>query len=301
MKVKRFLLRYYPPGIAVEYDNASQPISSIDLLDLRSDSDTNSVVEDILQQKPHINFYLKNQLCTLIRNLKSKLLEGKYHTYHLYKVLKAHILPLTNVAFKKDGTKFITGSYDRTCKIWNTETGKLLNCLEGHTNAVFVLSFNNPYCNIIATGSFDKTARIWNSESGLCYHVLKGHDREVVCLDFSKNTSLLATGSLDSQVYLWDIETGKSIKTLIGHSREIISVWFSSREQLVLTGSFDGTARLWDYRTGRCCMVLTGHLNELSSCVFNWNSTLIATGSSDKTSCLWDPRSGIKLLLKYSC
>ncbi|XP_023210836.1 dynein assembly factor with WDR repeat domains 1-like isoform X2 [Centruroides sculpturatus] len=265
MKVKRFLLRYYPPGIAVEYDNASQPISSIDLLDLRSDSDTNSVVEDILQQKPHINFYLKNQLCTLIRNLKSKLLEGKYHTYHLYKVLKAHILPLTNVAFKKDGTKFITGSYDRTCKIWNTETGKLLNCLEGHTNAVFVLSFNNPYCNIIATGSFDKTARIWNSESGLCYHVLKGHDREV------------------------------------GHSREIISVWFSSREQLVLTGSFDGTARLWDYRTGRCCMVLTGHLNELSSCVFNWNSTLIATGSSDKTSCLWDPRSGIKLLLKYSC
>lgn len=32
-------------------------------------------------------------------------------------VLRAHILPLTNCAFNKSGDRFITGSYDRTCKV----------------------------------------------------------------------------------------------------------------------------------------------------------------------------------------
>ena len=31
--------------------------------------------------------------------------------------MRAHILPLTNCAFNKSGDRFITGSYDRTCKV----------------------------------------------------------------------------------------------------------------------------------------------------------------------------------------
>ncbi len=36
---------------------------------------------------------------------------------HTPQVLRAHILPLTNCAFNKSGDRFITGSYDRTCKV----------------------------------------------------------------------------------------------------------------------------------------------------------------------------------------
>lgn len=36
---------------------------------------------------------------------------------NLMQVLRAHILPLTNCAFNKSGDRFITGSYDRTCKV----------------------------------------------------------------------------------------------------------------------------------------------------------------------------------------
>ncbi len=36
--------------------------------------------------------------------------------FYLFKILRAHILPLTNCAFNKSGDRFITGSYDRTCK-----------------------------------------------------------------------------------------------------------------------------------------------------------------------------------------
>ena len=40
---------------------------------------------------------------------------------------------------------FITGSYDRTCKVWDTASGEELQVLEGHKNVVYAIAFNNPY------------------------------------------------------------------------------------------------------------------------------------------------------------
>lgn len=84
----------------------------------------------------------------------------------MYKTLKAHVLPLTNCAFNKNGDKFITGSYDRTCKIWDSKSGEELHTLEGHKNVVYCIAFNNPFGDKVVTGSFDKTAKIWDVESG---------------------------------------------------------------------------------------------------------------------------------------
>lgn len=77
-------------------------------------------------------------------------------------------MPLTNCAFNKSGDKFITGSYDNTCIVWDTATGEELITLNGHRNVIFALSFNKPFSDLIATGSFDKTCRIWDSGSGEC-------------------------------------------------------------------------------------------------------------------------------------
>lgn len=45
MKLKRFLLRYYPPGILLEYvkSNGDRETKSIDLLNLSNESDFYSV------------------------------------------------------------------------------------------------------------------------------------------------------------------------------------------------------------------------------------------------------------------
>ena len=53
------------------------------------------------------------------------------------------------------------GSYDRTCKVWDTFTGEELHTLEGHKNVVYAIAFNNPFGDKVATGSFDKTCKLW--------------------------------------------------------------------------------------------------------------------------------------------
>jgi len=86
--------------------------------------------------------------------LIEKLENNESSDFFLFKILRAHILPLTNCAFNKSGDKFITGSYDRTCKVWNTISGDELLTLEGHRNVVYAIAFNNPYGDKIITGSF---------------------------------------------------------------------------------------------------------------------------------------------------
>lgn len=122
-------------------------------------------------------------------------MESDPRVYYLFKVLRAHILPLTNCAFNKAGDKFITGSYDRTCKVWDTATGSELLTLEGHKNVVYAIAFNNPYGDKVVTGSFDKTAKLWDATTGVEYHTYKGHATEIVCINFDPTGSRIATGS----------------------------------------------------------------------------------------------------------
>ena len=153
---------------------------SIDLLNLTPETDVDVLVNQILFEEPTISDARKPQLKKLIYKLIEKLESNQKQKFDEFKVLKAHILPLTNCAFNKNGDKFITGSYDRTCKVWDTITGKELISLEGHKNVVYTMAFNLPFGDKIVTGSFDRTAKIWDSVTGELLHTLQGHTMEIV-------------------------------------------------------------------------------------------------------------------------
>mmetsp|Transcript_26117 Transcript_26117/g.84538 ORF Transcript_26117/g.84538 Transcript_26117/m.84538 type:complete len:286 (-) Transcript_26117:1235-2092(-) len=191
--------------------------------------------------------------------------------YYLYKILRAHILPLTNCAFNKQGDQFITGSYDRTCKLWQTETGEELLTLEGHRNVVYAIAFNNPWGDKVITGSFDKTCKVWNVKNGDLQHTYRGHATEIVCLSFNPLGSMVATGSMDNTARLWDVATGECLHALLGHTAEIVSLNFATDGHRIITGSFDHTIKVWDVSTGRCIRTFMGHNGEISSTqVFLW-------------------------------
>ena len=117
-------------------------------------TDVEVVVSQIVFEEPLVSEHRKPQLRRLVQKLIERLETDAHSEFYLYKLLRAHILPLTNCAFNKAGDRFITGSYDRTCKVWDTATGEDVHTLEGHRNVVYAIAFNNPFGDKIITGSF---------------------------------------------------------------------------------------------------------------------------------------------------
>lgn len=170
-------------------------------------------------------------------------------------------------------TRCVTGSYDRTARIWDAEKGNELHILRGHENAVFSVQFNYPKWLVmliewlarfprinnffsrfrsdrIITGSFDKTAKIWNPYNGMCLQTFYGHTSEVIAAEMGPTDQhLLATASMDFTARLFHVETGQQTHVLRGHNAEVITARFNSDSNLLLTGSFDNRALIWDVRS----------------------------------------------------
>jgi len=74
--------------------------------------------------------------------------------------LSGHHGEVSKAAFNPKGTRVITGSSDKTAKLWDTENGECIQSLEGHSDEIFSCAFNYEG-NTIITGSKDNTCRIW--------------------------------------------------------------------------------------------------------------------------------------------
>jgi len=75
-------------------------------------------------------------------------------------VLKGHIYPVLSGAFSPDGSAILTGSSDRTARLWDLE-GHCIQVFTGHKYDVYSVAFS-PDGKTILTGSADSTAILWD-------------------------------------------------------------------------------------------------------------------------------------------
>ncbi|XP_015697969.1 probable serine/threonine-protein kinase nek2 [Oryza brachyantha] len=82
----------------------------------------------------------------------------------------------------------ITGSFDKTAKIWDCKSRTCVQTLVGHMDRVTCVC-SHPDLPILLTGSFDETVRVWNSTTFKLEGVLDfelGKVISIVCLKGSK-------------------------------------------------------------------------------------------------------------------
>ena len=81
-----------------------------------------------------------------------------------------------SVAFSPDGRRIVSGSDDKTIRVWDAETGEeMVEPLKGHSDWVRSVAFS-PDGRRIVSGSDDKTIRVWDAETGEeVVGPLKGH------------------------------------------------------------------------------------------------------------------------------
>ena len=150
------------------------------------------------------------------------------------------------VAYSPGGTRIVSGSEDKTVRVWNTETGRLLSTLNGHSLSVKCVAYSFDGSRIVS-GSLDNIIRVWDTQSGqiVCKPITELHSR-VTSVCFSPDGKQILSGSCDGTACVCDATTGKPLfPPFRGHTNRVTSVSFFPDGRHFPTGSGDETIRIW--------------------------------------------------------
>ncbi|MCL2710429.1 MAG: serine/threonine protein kinase [Planctomycetaceae bacterium] len=180
--------------------------------------------------------------------------------------LRGHADAIDRLSFSPDGTKIVTTSFDSTARIWDAESGTLLQTLE-HSDRVYSANFSPDGTRIVTSGR-DPTIRIWDAESGEELQSLSQHQDTGGFTIFSPDGERIVTVGGDRIIRIWGVESETIVRTLDGHDGTCYAVFSPDGQRIVSSGG-DWTARIWDIESGAMLRELGGHAHAwiLRGCV----------------------------------
>ena len=193
--------------------------------------------------------------------------------------------------FSPDGLKVVTGSWEKTARVWDARTGQSLIEPLRHDSAVTSAQFS-PDGRWVVTASFDRTARVWDAITGRPVTEPLQHEGGIYSAQFSPDGLRVVTASDDRTARVWDARTGQPVTEPLRHEGEVNSATFSPDGLRVVTTSQDRTARVWDASTGQPVTDPLRHDGDVRSAQFSPDSLRVVTASDDRTARVWDARTG---------
>ncbi|KAI5121589.1 hypothetical protein M0805_009460 [Coniferiporia weirii] len=221
-----------------------------------------------------------------------------------------------------DARRLVTGSRDRTIKVWDLHTGQLRATLRGHAGSVLCLKFDKTAMahvdsgedpgtsagksdGFMVSGSSDCTVlvwdlrRLWRASGGaksngsqinagpeLVKRVLRGHTGGV--LDLRVDKQWIVSCSKDTLIRVWDRKTLSLAQTLQGHEGPVNAIGLQNGK--VVSASGDGKMMLWDIASGSRIRTFEGHDRGLACIEFKGD--LIVSGSNDCKIKVWRASTG---------
>jgi WD40 repeat protein len=204
------------------------------------------------------------------------------------------------VAFSPDGRRIVSGSEDRTARVWDAEAGMEIPGLRlEHGSGVGGVAFS-PDGGRIVTGSLEREsdglgeATLWDAGTGERLRSLSipGAVRSVA---FSPDGKLIALACGDQTARVCDAML-RDVRELGGHTESVLSVAFSPDGKRLLSGSRDHTAKVWDTESWGELLCLKGHTGIVRGGGFTPDGTRIVTVGDDRTARIWESTTGQELL-----
>lgn len=204
------------------------------------------------------------------------------------KRLHGHSHFVTDVVMSSDGQYALSGSWDKTLRLWDLAAGRTTRRFEDHTKDVLSVAFSNDNRQIVS-GSRDKTIKLWNTLAQCKYTIQDdGHTDWVSCVRFSPNNSnpIIVSCGWDKMVKVWNLTNCKLKTNHIGHTGYLNCVTVSPDGSLCASGGKDCKAMLWDLNDGKHLYTLD-HPDIINALCFSPNRywLCVATGPSIK---VWD-------------
>lgn len=187
-----------------------------------------------------------------------------------------------------DSDRIISASYDKSIKVWDSNTYNLLFELKGHTE--FIRCLLKLDRSKFASGANDHTIKVWDIDEQKLIYTIQGSTCFVLNLT-QLEQNLWASGTGDGNIILWDLlnHIEGPLGVLEGHK---ISVWSitkiqSDKGKYFASGSGDSSVRIWDYSSKKCKKIMIdGTTNIVSLAVMN--KKILASFCSDSYIRFWN-------------
>lgn len=167
--------------------------------------------------------------------------------------LSGHQAPVRTVAISASGQFIASGSDDKTVKIWDALTGKLLFDLSGHGQNIKSVEFTPDGTMLVSSDS--ESVKLWNTKTGQLIRSLAPHRNGMFSAIITPNGQTLVSAGADNVIKLWDIKSGKLQRTIKTEARVLA---MSSDGKTLFSGGEDGgKIRIWNFATGKQLRTLT--------------------------------------------
>jgi len=151
-----------------------------------------------------------------------------------------------SVAFSADNRQIVSGSRDKTIKLWNTlGECKYTITEDGHSNWVSCVRFSPNTSNpVIVSCGWDRVVKVWSLTNCKLQYDHLGHGGYLNTVTVSPDGSLCASGGKDGKAMLWDLNEGKHLYTL--DAGDIIESLTFSPNRYWLCAAAGPTIKIWD-------------------------------------------------------
>lgn len=175
-------------------------------------------------------------------------------------ICKGHRDRVNAVRFTPDGSMVVSGSLDKTVRIWKTDTGQLLKTLSGHTKAVTGIDVS-PSGLLIASGSADKLVKVWEIKTGEQLYELDGHLGRVNCVTYHPDGLHVLTGCCDLLMRVWDVES-ELPRSKIPDRSCVEFICLTKDATTAVTGLYNGEISIFDLASGQRKRLIAPRVRE---------------------------------------
>ena len=121
--------------------------------------------------------------------------------------LRGHRAPIYSLVISPDGTKLISGSKDKTIRIWDIKQKKSIKTfgiIDGHRGAIRVLVMSKDGRSIVS-GADDRTIIVWNAQTGDIVKKIEEHKGKITGLALSHDGKSVISSSRDKSIRMWSL------------------------------------------------------------------------------------------------